>query len=109
MIDLGHLIGELPTVALREAAGDDELFALAVLLHRGEFEDGVDRFALGFADEPAGVHHDDFRIVGVVRNGQAGVRSDPEHHLRVDLVLRATEADEVNFAGFCRRAHRPGP
>ena len=50
-------------VALREAAGDDELLAGAVLLHLGELEDRLDRLLLRLADEAARVDDDDLGVV----------------------------------------------
>ena len=96
MIDLGHLARELVRVALREAPRDDEALAAAVGLVARHLEDGVDRLLLRLADEAAGVDDDDVGARRVVDVREAGALGDAEHHLGVDAVLGAAEADEVD-------------
>ena len=96
VVDLGHLLGELARVALRQAPGDDELLAGADLLVLGELEDGVDRLLLRLADEAARVDDDDLGLVRLVDDAPAAAGRDAEHHLGVDPVLDAAEADEVD-------------
>ncbi len=98
VVDLGHLLGELPGVALREAPGDDELLAGADALVLGELEDRVDRLLLRLADEAARVDDDDLGVVGLLDDAPAVPARHAEHDLGVDPVLDASEADEVNLA-----------
>ena len=64
VVDLGHLVGQLARVALREAARDDQALAAAGLLVARHLEDRVDRLLLGLADEAAGVDDDDLGVLG---------------------------------------------
>ena len=52
-----------------------------MLLHRRELEDGVDRLALGLADEAARVDHDDLGVRCVIGEGKPRILGDPEHDL----------------------------
>ena len=107
VIDLGQVRRELFRVALREAAGDDELLARARVFVAGHLEDGVDRLLLGLVDEAAGVDDDHRCVFGVRHVTVARALGDAEHDLAVDAVLRAAEADEVDRAlSVCCLAHR---
>ena len=95
VIDLGDVLGELVGVALREAAGDDELLRPGLLVLR-HLEDGVDALFLGGVDERAGVDDDDVGALGRVDQRVAGGLDLAEHQLGVDLVLRTAERHEVD-------------
>ena len=103
VVDLGHLRGELAGVPLREAAADDELLAGPDALVLGELEDRVDRLLLRLADEAAGVDDDDLGLVRLLDDAPAVAPRDAEHHLGVDAVLDAAQADEVDLAIGHRR------
>jgi hypothetical protein len=96
VIDLGDIFDEVAGVALREAAGDDEL-SLRRLLVLGHLEDRVDALFFGGVDERAGVDDDDVGIVRRVDQRVPGRFDLAEHELGIDLVLRATERDEVDL------------
>jgi hypothetical protein len=48
-------------------------------------------------DESAGIHHEDFGLLGALDRLVAGAGQVPEHHLAVQEVLGASEADEADF------------
>ena len=100
VVDLAHLLGQLARVALRQAPGDDQPLAHPVLLHLGHLEDGGDGLLLRLADEAAGVDHDHLGQGRIALHPVAAALGDAEHHLAVDPVLRAAEADEMD-----RRLH----
>ena len=95
MIHLRHLALEVCGVALREAAGDHELLAAALLMSR-HLEDGIDGLFFGGVDEPTSVDDDDVRLIRSRSWDVAGDPGHPEHDLGVDAVLGAAEGDEVD-------------
>ena len=55
-VDFRNLFAQLVTIALAEAAGDDQALAGAGFLELGELENRVDRLFLRRIDERAGIH-----------------------------------------------------
>ena len=107
-VDLRDLLAQLGVVALREAAGHDEAFRPADLLLARHLEDRVDGLLLGPVDERAGVDDDHVRLPGVGHELVAGALEPPEHHLAVDEVLGAPEADTMpTVLAVAGRAHAP--
>ena len=95
-VDLGDLAAQLLVVALGEAAGDHQTPRAARLLLARHLEDRVDRFLLGPVDERARVDDDDVRLFRVRHQPVPALRQVPEHHLAVDEVLGAPQADHAH-------------
>ena len=91
-VDLGDQRAQLLAVALREAAGDDQLLAGA--LGRGVLEDRRRRFRLGRIDERARIDDDRVCLGRVGHEVPPGRAELGDHDLGVDEILRAAEADE---------------
>ncbi len=109
-VDFGNLRANLFAVTFGQAAGDDEFLGAAEFLVLGHFEDGFDRFLLRRGDEAAGVDDEDVGFIGPPRDFVAGARQNAHHHLAVDEVLGAAQADKSGFRGrravFCFCGHR---
>ncbi len=95
-IHFRHILADLVAIALHQAAGHDQLARIAGDFVLGHLQDGVDRFLLGFIDERAGVHHQDVRRLGTVRNLRPGPVKQAHHDLAVDQVFGATQAYKAN-------------
>ena len=104
-VDLGDAGADLVTIALDEAAGDDEALRAAavgdLVLHH--LEDGVHGLLLGGIDEGAGVDDDDVGVGGGLGQRGAVVVDQAHHDLGVDEVLGAAEGDEADLGGGGRR------
>ena len=108
-VDLGELDaafgalddGEGALVALRHAAGDDELLALLAGggLAVAHLVDGLERLVLRGVDEGAGIDDDHVGLGGVRGHGHAGLGEVADHDLGIDQVLGATQGDEAYFDG----------
>src|SRR5579863_94253 len=102
-VDLRNQALQLGAVALREAAGDDQL--LTATLARGMLEDDFGGFFLCRIDEGARVDDDRIRASGLRFQPPAGAREFSDHHLGVHEVLRTTEADECDASHRARFAN----
>src|SRR6185436_15772913 len=112
-VDFRHLLEDVATVALSEAAGDDERAAGALLLQLRELQDRVDRFFARAVDEGAGVDDEALGIFGALGQRESSLGQHAEHQLGIDLVLRAAEGRQVDLHGrepvySARRANLPG-
>ena len=74
VIHFRHLLRQLRSVALRQAAGDHQRFAAARFLLLRQAKDGVDRFLLRRIDKAARIHHDHVGIRRVRRQLMPGSR-----------------------------------
>ena len=92
-----NLLANLVAVALDQASGDDQFFRAAEFLVLGHLQDRVDRFFLRGRDEAAGVDDQDVGFVGARREFVAVARENAHHHLAIDEVLRASQADKSDF------------
>jgi len=90
-------LAEFVPIAFRQAAGDHEPLTLARFLQFGHLENRVDRFLFRLVDERAGVDDQHVRVRRVAGELMAGLLGEPEHHLRIDEVLRAAEGNHSNF------------
>ena len=98
-------------MALDEAAGDDDAFALASGFLLDGLVDFAEGFILGGFEEAAGVDDDGIGLIGVGGDGQAILGEEAEHALGVHEVFRAAEADEgdgVDGGGFAADLLRHG-
>ena len=105
-VDFRNLFQQLGAVALRHAAGDDQLPARPRLLVFGHLQDGVDRLLLGLVDERAGVDHQYLGGFGVLGQLVPGLLGEPEHHLGVNEVLGAAQRHHADL--HHRRAYHAG-
>ena len=83
------------SIALGQAAGDDQLLTIALRLEGGHLEDRIDGFFLCAFDEPARVDHNDVRLLLVRCDRVAVPRESAQHHFTVDEVFRAAQADKA--------------
>ena len=90
-VDFGHFLDNLILIALREAAGDEDLFDRSLLLPARGLQNRVDRLFFGAVDKAAGVDNDDLRVRRVIRERMSGVADERHHLLGVDEVFRAAE------------------
>jgi hypothetical protein len=96
-IHFGDLFEDLLAIAFDQAARHDQLARRAELLVLGHFEDGLNRLLFGRGDEAARVHHKHISLVSARSQLAAAARKDSHHHLAVDEVFRASQADESDF------------
>ena len=96
-VDLWDRALQLVVVPLHHAAGHDETPAASRPLEIGHLEDGLDRLAASRIDEGARVHHDDVGLARIRGDRIAPSLESAEHHLAVDQVLGAAEADHADL------------
>ena len=87
-VRFGKLLGKLLAVALGKATRDNDL---RLGIEVPELEERVDRFLACAFNEAAGVHKDQIRLCGIVREDPSVGGEDLRHYLRIDLVFGATE------------------
>ena len=95
MVDLRNLCCELFPVLLHHAARHDDAVDLSRFLPRHLAEDRLDGLLLRRVDEAARVHDDDARLLRI-RQRQPFALQMPQHHLRVDEVLGASQGDDAH-------------
>jgi len=83
------------SVALGEASGNDEAAHVPLPLQFGGRENGLYGLFLGGQDEGAGVDDDDVGNLRPPRRAETFADEDSRQNLRIDGVLRATEADDM--------------
>src|SRR5882724_9537306 len=106
-VDLGDLPRQVGAEAVDHAAGDEHLLdPLALLPHH--FEDGVDRLLLCLLDEGAGVDDDGLGALQLGDDLIASAGELPQHHLAVDEVLGAAQADHAHPGALGDRGHGGG-
>ena len=96
-IHLGHLLADIPAIALHQASGHDQPLGAPDLLILGHLQDGIHGLLLGGVDEAARVHH---QHVGLVRVRSQLVTLGHElahHHFAIHEVFGAPQADESDF------------
>ena len=98
-VNLGDQALQLRAVTLRQAARDDQLLTGA--LARGVLEDDVRGLLLRGIDERARIDHDGLGVAGLRFQPPAGRAELGDHHLGVNQILGATEADERDASHRC--------
>jgi hypothetical protein len=88
---------KLLAVALHHATGHDHALHAARLLERGGVQDRPYRFFPRRFDEAARVHDEHVRFGRLLDERASRGVEMPEHHLGVDEVLRAPEADDADL------------
>ena len=101
-VDLRNHFGKPAAISLGQASGDDKAAAASLLLQVGQREDGVERLLGGVADKGAGVDDNDLGPCRVRNDRVPRLLKDAENELRVDAVLRASQADETYRGLFSR-------
>ena len=96
-VHLGDLFLDLAAVALGQTAGDDHLQVGVRLLVGAGLQDVLDGLGLGTLDESAGVDEDDVRFCEVSHRLVARRQQDVDHHVQIDLILRAAKGNTRNF------------
>ena len=96
-VDLGNLLAQFVSIALRQAAGHDQSLARTGLLVLRHLEDGVDRFLLRLVDERAGVDDEHVGVGGIPGELMPLFLGEPQHDLGVDEVFGAAEGDHPNL------------
>jgi len=80
-------------VALREAAGGDQLLAGPLLL--AQLQQSVDRLLLGDVDEAAGVHDNDVGVGGAIHRHMADAAQGLVQRFGIDSVLWAAASIDI--------------
>ena len=96
-VHLGDLFFDLAAVALGQTAGDDDLQVGIRLLVGAGLKDVLDGLGLGTLDKSAGVDEDDVRFCEVRHRLVARRQQDVDHHVQIDLILRAAKGNTRNF------------
>jgi hypothetical protein len=105
-----NVLADLIAETLDQATGNHQPLRLAARLClvaglvARHLEDGVDGFPLRAADKRASIHHDDVGVGRVGRESSAGLRQHAHHHLAIDEVFGAAEADKSHLG----QRNRPG-
>ncbi len=95
-VDLGNFGAQIFTIALHEAARDDQHAAFSALFVFGHIENRVDRFFLCGEYEAAGVDDDDLGLARIGDNGVARLAEHAQHDLAVHAVFRAAQRHQTN-------------
>ncbi len=96
-VNLGQLLLEILLIALRQTTGHDQHPAGAAFLVVGDLQNGIDGLFLGIIDKGTGVDDDNIRLTFINNNFKALGRQMAQHHLGIDQVFRAAEADQTDF------------
>jgi hypothetical protein len=105
-VHLGNLLANLLAEALDQASGDHQSLRAAEFLVLGHFQNGIHRFLLRRFDEAAGIDHQHVGLAGARRQLVAVTRQNAHHHLAVDEVFGASQAEEPDL-GQCRQRRTP--
>ena len=98
-VHLGQLAQHIVLVALRHAAGDDDLLESSLLLELRHFEDIIDGFLAGRSQKAAGVDHGHIRPLGREDDIVPRVLHRGHHLLAVDLVFGTAEGNKEHIVG----------
>jgi hypothetical protein len=93
-VDFRQLLQNVRLIALTQAAGDQDLPDLPLLLQLGGGQNGVDGLAFGAVDEAAGVDDHHVAAGAVLLDGDARLQAQGHHLLGVDPVLVAAQGYE---------------
>ena len=93
-VHLGQLRPDVVGVPLSEAAGDQQLFQLALRLELPQLQNVVDGLALGRLDEAAGVKHRHVRALRLAGDNKARRPAQGHHLLGVYQILGAAKRDK---------------
>ena len=96
-VHLGQLLHQLLLVALGQAAGDQQLLQLPLVLEGGQLQNILDGLALGRVDKAAGIEH---RHIGPRRlsgHGVARLAHQGHHLFGIHQVLGAAKRYECNL------------
>ena len=93
-----HLLEDLRSKALHQAARHDQFFRCAKFLVLRHFQNGVHRFFLRRLNKAARIDHQHFGFVRARRQLVPFARKNTHHHLAVHEVLRASQADESDLS-----------
>ena len=96
-VGFGQLRTQFISVALGQAAGDDEAPAAPVGLEVSGLQDRGDGFLFGRLDEAAGVDDDEVGLLGRIREPIAVELQKPVHPFGIHRVFRASECDQVHL------------
>ena len=92
-----HLSENLVAVAFDEASCNDKFFRRAEFFVLRHLENGVNGFLLSGFNEAAGVDHKHVGFVCARRQFVTIARKNAHHHLAIDKVLGASQADKSDF------------
>ncbi len=110
-VDFRDLPAQVGVVPLGQASGHDEPALDSVRgrgLEAGHFQNRVDRLLLGPVDERAGIHHDHVGGRHVGGNQMPPPLQRSQHHLGIDEILRAAQADKADAPGLAVHARAGG-
>ena len=98
-VHLGEFRRSLLPVALRQAAGHNDLPDGALRLQLAQLQDRVDCFLLGGLDKAAGVYHHHVRIPRLGDQFIAPLPDQMEHTLRIHQILGTAKGYHSHFNG----------
>mmetsp|Transcript_18391 Transcript_18391/g.54897 ORF Transcript_18391/g.54897 Transcript_18391/m.54897 type:complete len:568 (+) Transcript_18391:413-2116(+) len=106
-VGLRQVRRQLVRVALCEAARDDDLALLSVLIERGRRQHRLDRLRLGIFHKATRVDNDGVGVLMLLHDVKAGAVQVTQQHLAINDVLRTAERHQrhllARVAGNCRR------
>ena len=97
-IDFRNLLENLVAKAFDKATGDNQLAGRPKFLVLGHLQNRVDRLFLRGLNETARIDDEDLRLIRPGRELIPLARKNTHHHLAVDEVLRASQADESDLS-----------
>ena len=92
-VHLGHFPQNFLLIALRKAAGDQDLTDDPLLLQRAHGQDIINGLALSRVDKAAGVDDNHIRALDAAQQLITGLLKQIHHLLRVDLVFCTAQGD----------------
>ena len=99
-LNLGHFTHYLITVTLNEAAGGDDVLALAVIFKVGGVDDVVNRLLLRTFDKAAGVDYNYLRLLNLEGNLVPSFMENIKHNLGIHKIFRAAEGYKCYLCHF---------
>ena len=97
LVDFGQRLGQLGSVALGHASGDDETGRRIAPPVDGD--DRVDRLLAGIFDERTGVHDHEICSADIVGRQHAVGQQGADQLVGIDLILRAAESLDIEALG----------
>ena len=95
-VHLWHFLDNLVLVALRKAAGNQNLSDLPLCLQRTGHENMVDGLRFGGINKPAGVDHNHIAAHNLTTDGVPRLLDTVHHPLAVHLVFGTSKGDKSN-------------
>ena len=101
-VDFRHLFAQGVAITLGQAAHGHDLSDSALLFEVAKFEEEIDRFLLGVADETAGVDYDIFTLgrFRVMAHAVAPRLETADETFGINEIFRTSHRDDVDMVLF---------